>query len=58
MCISVPQNVGACLGQVEKTKVYNVDDLKEVVVANQEDRLRMAQETRALIEDELAAFDV
>ena len=55
--ISVPRNVGACVGEVAQTKVYNVDDLKEVVAANQEERRRKAQEAQALIEDEMVAFD-
>jgi glutamyl-tRNA reductase len=29
--ISVPRNVGACVSEVDRTRVYNVDDLKEVV---------------------------
>lgn len=58
VCISVPRNVGACVGQAEQTKVYNEDELKEVVVANQEERLRKAHKTQALIVDELAAFDM
>lgn len=49
VCISMPHNVGACVGQVEQTKVYNVDDLKEVVVAKQEERLCKAQEMQVLI---------
>ncbi|KAF9615309.1 hypothetical protein IFM89_022725 [Coptis chinensis] len=36
--ISVPRNVGSCVSDVENTRVYNVDDLKEVVAANKEDR--------------------
>eukprot|EP00475_Leptophrys_vorax_P003126 TRINITY_DN11811_c0_g1_i1.p1 TRINITY_DN11811_c0_g1~~TRINITY_DN11811_c0_g1_i1.p1 ORF type:complete len:533 (-),score=46.88 TRINITY_DN11811_c0_g1_i1:86-1684(-) len=55
--ISVPRNVGSCVANVTKTRVYNVDDLKEVVAANKEERRRKAMEAQAIIEDELHAFD-
>lgn len=55
--ISVPRNVGACVAGLDNAKVYNVDDLKEVVAANQEERRRKALEAQALIEEELEAFD-
>lgn len=55
--ISVPRNVGSCVAEIEKTKVYNVDDLREVVAANKEERRRKAMEAQTIIEDELQAFD-
>ena len=55
--ISVPRNVGACVGDVSKTKVYNVDDLREVVAANKEERRRKAMEAQAIIAEELQAFE-
>ncbi|KAK6116186.1 hypothetical protein DH2020_008455 [Rehmannia glutinosa] len=50
--ISVPRNVGACVNDLETARVYNVDDLKEVVAANKEDRLRKAMEAQAIITEE------
>ncbi|KAI3685927.1 hypothetical protein L1987_79596 [Smallanthus sonchifolius] len=55
--ISVPRNVGSCVNDVEKTTAYNVDDLKEVVAANREDRLRKAMEAEAIIDEELKLFE-
>ena len=37
--------------------VYNVDDLKEVVAANKEDRLQKAEEARGIILEELNKFE-
>ncbi|KAG0493161.1 hypothetical protein HPP92_006285 [Vanilla planifolia] len=55
--ISVPRNVGSCVSDVESAQLYNVDDLKEVVEANKEDRLRKAMEAQAIIIQELRSFD-
>ncbi|KAI3672640.1 hypothetical protein L6452_38736 [Arctium lappa] len=55
--ISVPRNVGSCVKDLETTKAYNVDDLKEVVAANKEDRLRKAREALVIIEEELKLFE-
>ncbi|KAF4353533.1 hypothetical protein CsatB_008623 [Cannabis sativa] len=55
--ISVPRNVGSCVGEVETARIYNVDDLKEVVAANKEDRLRKAMEAQAIIADESKQFE-
>ncbi|XP_047306639.1 glutamyl-tRNA reductase 1, chloroplastic-like [Impatiens glandulifera] len=55
--ISVPRNVGSCVGDVEGTRVYNVDDLKEVVAANKEDRVRKAMEAGTIIEEETKEFE-
>ncbi|KAE8695016.1 Glutamyl-tRNA reductase 1 [Hibiscus syriacus] len=55
--ISVPRNVGSCVSDVEGTRLYNVDDLKEVVAANKEDRLRKAMEAQAIIAKESKQFD-
>ncbi|GER40238.1 glutamyl-tRNA reductase family protein [Striga asiatica] len=53
--ISVPRNVGACVGEVGPA-VYNVDDLREVVAANKEDRARKAREAWAIIAEESGKF--
>ncbi|PIN03565.1 Glutamyl-tRNA reductase [Handroanthus impetiginosus] len=55
--ISVPRNVGACVNDLETARVYNVDDLKEVVAANKEDRLRKAMEAQAIIAEESKQFE-
>ncbi|KAD4386153.1 hypothetical protein E3N88_26322 [Mikania micrantha] len=55
--ISVPRNVGACVNDVENTRAYNVDDLKEVVAANIDDRLRKAMEAQTIIDEELKVFE-
>ncbi|XP_038717901.1 glutamyl-tRNA reductase 1, chloroplastic-like [Tripterygium wilfordii] len=55
--ISVPRNVGSCVTDVEGARVYNVDDLKEVVAANKEDRLRKAMEAQAIISEESKQFE-
>uniref|UniRef100_A0A1D1Y724 Glutamyl-tRNA reductase n=1 Tax=Anthurium amnicola TaxID=1678845 RepID=A0A1D1Y724_9ARAE len=55
--ISVPRNVGSCVSDVENARVYNVDDLKEVVEANKEDRLRKALEAQVIITEELKRFE-
>uniref|UniRef100_A0A1J3DQY5 Glutamyl-tRNA reductase n=1 Tax=Noccaea caerulescens TaxID=107243 RepID=A0A1J3DQY5_NOCCA len=55
--ISVPRNVGSCVNEVETARVYNVDDLKEVVAANKEDRLRKAMEAQTIIAEESNQFE-
>ncbi|KAJ7296911.1 hypothetical protein O6H91_14G008200 [Diphasiastrum complanatum] len=55
--ISVPRNVGACVAQVASARLYNVDDLKEVVAANKEERRRKALEAQVIIEEELKSFE-
>ncbi|XP_034676510.1 glutamyl-tRNA reductase 1, chloroplastic-like [Vitis riparia] len=55
--ISVPRNVSACVSDLETARVYNVDDLKEVVAANKEDRLRKAMEAHAIITEESKQFE-
>lgn len=55
--ISVPRNVGMCVSDIENVQVYNVDDLKEVVAANKEDRLQKAMEAQAIIAEEVKQFE-
>ncbi|XP_030946646.1 glutamyl-tRNA reductase 1, chloroplastic-like [Quercus lobata] len=55
--ISVPRNVGSCVTDIETVQVYNVDDLKEVVAANKEDRLQKAMEAQAIIAEESKQFE-
>ena len=51
--ISVPRNVAANVSEVDCISVYNVDDLKAVVAANQQSRRQMAQEAEGIIEQEV-----
>lgn len=55
--ISIPRNVEPGVADLETALVYNVDDLKEVVAANKEDRLRKADEARGIIQEELNKFE-
>ncbi|CAG7888588.1 unnamed protein product [Brassica rapa] len=55
--ISVPRNVGSCVSELEGTQLYNVDDLKEVVAANKEDRARKAMEAQDIITEETKKFE-
>lgn len=55
--ISVPRAVESCVSTLETASVYNVDDLKEVVEANKEDRLRKAMEAQAIITEEVKQFE-
>ncbi|CAL9021564.1 unnamed protein product [Prunus brigantina] len=55
--ISVPRNVEPCVSDLETACVYNVDDLKEVVAAHKEDRLRKAMEAQKIITEELSKFE-
>lgn len=55
--IAVPRNVGSCINELETARAYNVDDLKEVVAANKEDRLRKAMEAHAIITEESKQFE-
>ncbi|XP_010254658.1 PREDICTED: glutamyl-tRNA reductase 1, chloroplastic-like [Nelumbo nucifera] len=54
--ISVPRNVGSCVSDLKTARVYNVDNLKEVVAANKEDRHRKAMEAQAIIAEESKQF--
>ena len=56
--ISVPRNIHSDVKEMENIQAYNVDDLKAVVAANQATRRQMAQEAEALLEEEIAAFEV
>lgn len=55
--ISVPRNVEQSVSELKTAVVYNVDDLKEVVEANKEDRLRKAMEAQTILLEELNKFE-
>merc|ERR1712192_391699 len=54
--ISVPRNVEAAANEVPSIFAYNVDDLKEVVAANQAKRRHKVLEAEVLLRVELAKF--
>jgi glutamyl-tRNA reductase len=54
--ISVPRNVAANVKEIGCINAYNVDDLKAVVAANQENRRQMAQEAEGIIEQEVTNY--
>lgn len=56
--ISVPRNVAADANELDNVQAFNVDDLKAVVAQNQESRRQMAMEAEALLEEEVATFDM
>ncbi|MBR8827213.1 MAG: glutamyl-tRNA reductase [Gomphosphaeria aponina SAG 52.96 = DSM 107014] len=56
--ISVPRNIHADVQGMENVAAYNVDDLKAVVAQNHETRRQMALEAEALLEEEIAAFEL
>ncbi|XP_059313842.1 glutamyl-tRNA reductase 1, chloroplastic-like [Lycium ferocissimum] len=55
--ISVPRNVEPSVSELEGACIYNVDDLKEVVEANKEDRLRKKMEAEVIIAEEVKQFE-
>ena len=54
--ISVPRNVEAACNEVPGVRAYNVDDLKQVVAANQAKRRHKIIEAEVLLRVELAKF--
>lgn len=55
--ISVPRNTGRDLNDIPTARVFNVDDLKEVVEMNKEARAQAAAEALVLLQEEKAAFE-
>ena len=55
--ISVPRNISNCINELDDNRVFNVDDLKEVVAANKVERKKAAQEAEVLIDDEIRTFE-
>jgi len=54
--IAVPRDVDPQVGEVPGTKVYNIDDLEQVVESNLRERGVEAEKAQVIIEEELAAF--
>lgn len=55
--ISVPRNIAPAIKELGNALVYNVDDLKEVVSQNKEERAKAAAEAEVLIREEQRAFE-
>lgn len=55
--ISVPRNIGNDINELDGAVVYNVDDLKEVVAANKEERAKAAAEGDLIIKEEQRSFE-
>jgi len=55
--ISVPRNIARDVSDLEGAVVYNVDDLKEVVAANKEERAKAAGEAEVILKEDQEAFE-
>jgi glutamyl-tRNA reductase len=56
--ISVPRNVDADVNDLAHVQVFNVDDLKVVVLQNQESRRQTAMEAEVILKAEIESFHV
>ena len=55
--IAVPRNLASDINDVPSSRVFNVDDLKEVVAANKEGRRQAAAEAEVLLRQEQLSFE-
>ena len=55
--ISVPRNIAPDINNAVSGRVYNVDDLKEVVSKNKEERKKAADEAQQLLDQEQLTFE-
>ena len=55
--ISVPRNIAPDIDESVAGRVYNVDDLKEVVSKNKEERKKAADEAQQLLAQEQLTFE-
>ena len=55
--ISVPRNIAPGIGEDVGGRVFNVDDLKEVVSKNKGERRKAAEEACVLLDEEQLAFE-
>ncbi len=55
--ISVPRNIAPDIDESVVGRVYNVDDLKEVVSKNKEERQKAADEAQQLLAQEQLTFE-
>ncbi|MBW4633213.1 MAG: hypothetical protein KME30_15340 [Iphinoe sp. HA4291-MV1] len=56
--ISVPRNVDADVNDLAHVQVFNVDDLKMVVLENQESRRQTAMEAEVILKAEIESFNI
>lgn len=54
--LSVPRNIDPAVATIERTYLYNVDDLRSVADANTQTRLQEATQAEAIIAAEVVAF--
>ena len=54
--ISVPRNLDPAIGELENVYLYDIDDLEEIVVANQRLRLNEVTACSQIIEKQLTGF--
>ena len=55
--IAVPRNIASDVNSAEASRVFNVDDLKEVVAANKLERRKAAGEAEILLRQEQLSFE-
>ena len=55
--ISVPRNIAPDITEEVAGRVFNVDDLKEVVSKNKEERRKAADEAQVLLDQEQLSFE-
>lgn len=54
--ISVPRNVDPKVGEIQNSFVFNIDDLRSLVLSNIDRRQREAQRAEAIVEQEVVRF--
>lgn len=54
--ISVPRNIDPAVGEIENAFVFNIDDLKSLVLSNINQRQREAKRSEAIVEEEVIRF--
>jgi glutamyl-tRNA reductase len=54
--ISVPRNIDPRVGKIENAFVFNIDDLKSLVLSNIDQRQREARRSEAIVEQEVIRF--
>ncbi len=54
--IAVPRDIDPAVNALDNVYVYDIDDLKETVEENMQQRVHEAQKARTIVEEECAAF--
>lgn len=55
--IAVPRDIDPCLSEIEGVRIYDIDDLQQVVDANYLERKRAASQAERIIGEEMQKFD-